>query len=269
VTVPPPPARPASLEIIVPAHNEAARLPAGLAALCEKAASLPVPVSVLVVDNASTDSTADIVRAWPDGPVPVRLLHCPRLGKGAAVRAGLLASRAPFVGFCDADMATDLSALDTVLGLFADGHQVVIGSRALHTSVVDDHSTATRRFGAIVFRTLARAIAPGVTDTQCGFKFFTGPLARRAALPLRSTGFIFDAELLAICQRAGARVIEIPVRWQDVAGSKFSPRRHSAAIFRDMVSIWLRTRAFAGVTDSWRRVPPPDRELLPSGVTTR
>ncbi|HTU72454.1 MAG TPA: glycosyltransferase [Trebonia sp.] len=239
----PPTPRPPDIEIIVPARNEARRLPAGLRALCAKAATLPVPAAIVVVDSASTDSTAEVARNWPAGSVPVRLLRCDRPGKGLAVRTGLLATQAPVVGFCDADMATDLSALDAAIGLLAAGHQVVIGSRGLRESVVESRSSTVRRAGAFVFRAVAAAIVPGSTDTQCGFKFFAGPLARTAAGSLRTSGFSFDVELLASCLRLGATVTEIPVQWQDVSGSTFSVSRHSAAVFRDLASIWLRSQA--------------------------
>jgi glycosyltransferase involved in cell wall biosynthesis len=235
-------AGPVSIEIIVPAHNEARRLPAGLATLCRKAAQLPLPTGVLVVDSASSDGTADVVRDWPEGPVPVRLLRSDQPGKGRAVRLGLLATRAPFVGFCDADMATDLSALDLTLSLLAAGAHVVIGSRALEGSVVEERHSAIRRMGAAAFRCLARRIVPGVSDTQCGFKFFSGPLARAAARPLRTTGFAFDIELIARCQRLGAALTEIPVTWRDVPGSTFSVSRHSAGTVRDLAAIWLHHR---------------------------
>src|SRR6516225_722780 len=152
---------PALIEIVVPARNEARRLPDGLAALYRKAAALPVPAAILVVDSASTDRTGEVVRRWPAGPVPVRLVHCARPGKGVAVRAGLLATRAPFVGFCDADMATDLSALDVAISFLAAGHTLVIGSRGLSGSVVEARSSALRGIGAALFRTGARAIVPG------------------------------------------------------------------------------------------------------------
>jgi len=233
--------RPPDIEIIVPARNEVGRLPDGLRALCAKAATLPLLAAILVVDSASTDSTADVVRSWPACPVPVRLVRCDRPGKGLAVRTGLLATQAPLVGFCDADMATDLSALDTAIPLLAAGHQVVIGSRGLRESVVQSRSRLARRAGAFVFRAVAASIIPGSTDTQCGFKFFAGPLARMAAGSLRTGGFAFDVELLAACLRLGATVTEIPVHWQDVRGSTFSVSRHSAAVFRDLASIWLRS----------------------------
>ena len=178
--------------------------------------------------------------------MPVGLLRCRQPGKGIAVRAGLLATGAPFVGYCDADMATDLGAMDPALRLLAAGYGAVIGSRALEASEVEDRHSPARKVGATMFRTLARGIVPGVTDTQCGFKFFSGPLARAAALPLRTAGFAFDIELIANCLRLGATLAEIPVRWRDVSGSTFSVRRHSAAAFRDMASIWLRSRIGGG-----------------------
>jgi glycosyltransferase involved in cell wall biosynthesis len=233
----------AAFEIVVPARNEAGRLPQGLAELCVKAATLPVPTEILVVDSASTDATADVVRTWPAGPVPVRLLHSTRPGKGVAVRTGLLATRAPFVGFCDADMATDLSALDVALTLLVQGWQVVIGSRALDASLVEDRHSAVRRAGAAAFRALARRVVPDVTDTQCGFKFFSGPLVRSAAAVMRTEGFAFDIELLACCLRLGATLTEIPVEWHDMPGSTFSVWRHSVNAFGDAGAIWLRQGA--------------------------
>jgi dolichyl-phosphate beta-glucosyltransferase len=233
---------PVWLEIVIPARNEAYRLPRGLALLCEKAAGLPPGVSILVVDSASSDDTPGIVSRWPDGPVPVRLIRCPRPGKGAAVRAGLLATRAPLVGFCDADMATDLSALDVAIELLASGHRLVIGSRAHADSQVEARHSVLRGVGAAAFRALTRAVAPGVRDSQCGFKFFAGPVARAAALDMTTTGFAFDVELIAHCQRLGAEPTEIPVRWRDIPGSKFSVTRHSLAAFWDVVSIWLAQR---------------------------
>lgn len=234
---------PAWLEIIVPARNEAARLPDGLAALCAKAATMPAGVAIVVVDNASTDATSEIVRQWPSGPVPVRLISCDLRGKGAAVRAGLLATSAPYVGFCDADMATDLAALDVAVDLLAEGHRVVIGSRAHPDSVVDSRHNIVRRVGAAAFRLAARMVVPGVRDSQCGFKFFSGPVARQAAAAMMTTGFAFDIELLARCRSLARQPsVEIPVTWRDVPGSTFSIRRHSVAAFWEVGAIWLALR---------------------------
>ncbi|MQA97052.1 MAG: glycosyltransferase [Streptosporangiales bacterium] len=236
------PSPPITLEIVVPARNEADRLPEGLATLCAKLRTLPFGCAVIVVDNGSTDATAAVVRAWRS-PIPVRLVQCPPPGKGAAVRAGLLATRAALVGFCDADMATDLSGLDTALGLLMTGHQVVVGSRALPASVVQARSDPLRALGALVFRRIVRRMIVDVTDTQCGFKFFAGPIARQAAASLGSTGFAFDVELLARCRDLGAAIDEIPVIWRDVPGSSFSVRRHSFTCLRELTTIWRTLRA--------------------------
>jgi glycosyltransferase involved in cell wall biosynthesis len=226
----------ALLDVVVPARNEAGRLERGLATLSGKLARLQVGSRILVVDNASTDATADIVRRW-SGPVPVRLLECARPGKGAAVRLGLLATSAPYVGFCDADMATDVEILGDVLAMLASGAQVVVGSRRHPESDVEIYSRPLRRLGALAFNRLCREMTGGIIDTQCGFKFFAGPLARAAAADLRTAGFAFDVELLLNCRRLGAAVAEIPVVWRDVPGSTFSISRHAGSCLRDLLRI--------------------------------
>lgn len=238
------------LEIIVPARNEQARLPVGLERLCEKAAALPAGVEIIVVDSASTDQTARIVREWPPGPVPVRLINCDRPGKGAAVRAGLLATQAPYVGFCDADMAADLCALDIAISHLDAGRHVVIGSRAHPASVVEVRHSVVRRTGAAVFRGVAWLMSRGPRDTQCGFKFFAGPVARRAAADMTASGFAFDVELIARCRQLGANVVEIPVNWRDIPGSTFSIRRHSLSAFTELAAIWLALRARSSWADT-------------------
>src|SRR5262249_6021073 len=119
-------------------------------------------------------------------------------------------------------------------------------------------------------------IVPGVADSQCGFKFFSGPLARSAAAPLRTAGFAFDVELIANCMRLGADLVEIPVRWRDVTGSTFFVRRASAAVFRDLCSIWLHSRCFTDeipgveLAPAATAVPNPrtgtDGELISAGA---
>jgi dolichyl-phosphate beta-glucosyltransferase len=238
------------LEIVIPARNEERRLPAGLAELSAAVTALPAGVTVVVVDNASDDRTADIVREWPAGPVPVRLLRCDKPGKGAAVRTGLLATCAPYVGFCDADMATDPVAIAVAIRLLKAGNPVVLGSRSHPGSEVEDRHTLIRRGGAAVFRASTRVIVPDVADTQCGFKFFHGEIARAAAARLRVTGFAFDVELIARCVRLGATPVEIPVRWRDMGGSTFSVWRHSAASFAELAMAWLALRSGPAVADA-------------------
>jgi dolichyl-phosphate beta-glucosyltransferase len=242
----------AVLEVVVPAYNEAGRLPAGLDLLSEKLAGLRLRAEIVVIDNASTDGTAAVVEGWR-GPIPVRLVRCTSRGKGAAVRAGLMSTSAPYVGFCDADMATDLAALDEALALLRTGHPVVVGSRRHPASTVEDYGRVLRRFGAIVFNRMVRGLAGGVSDTQCGFKFFHGPLARAAAADQRTRGFAFDVELLLHCVRLGAPVTAIPVVWRDRPGSTFSVRRHALQCLLDL----MRIRARALRHEAASRPPAP------------
>jgi len=225
-----------ALDVVVPARNEAGRIARGLATLSGELERLPVEATIIVVDNASTDATADIVRRW-SGPVPVRLLRCARPGKGAAVRTGLLATTAPYVGFCDADMATGVDILPDVLAMLRTGAQVVIGSRRHPESDVEIYGRPLRRVGALAFNRLCREVTGGVVDTQCGFKFFAGPLARAAAGELYTSGFAFDVELLVHCRRLGAGITEIPVTWRDMPGSTFSISRHAGGCLRDLLRI--------------------------------
>jgi glycosyltransferase involved in cell wall biosynthesis len=231
------------LEIVIPARNEERRLPAGLAELSAAVAALPGGIAVVVVDSASDDRTGDIVREWPAGEIAVRLLRCNKPGKGVAVRAGLLATSAPYVGFCDADMATDPAAIAVATRLLQAGNKVVLGSRSHPASDVEDRHTVIRRAGAAVFRAATRVVVPGVADTQCGFKFFDGEIARAAAARLQVTGFAFDVELIARCVQLGATPVEIPVRWRDVSGSTFSVWRHSASSFAELAAAWRALRS--------------------------
>jgi hypothetical protein len=140
-------------------------------------------------------------------------------------------------------MATDLDAIDVALGLLLSGERVVIGSRAHLGSHVENRHSKIRELGAFGFRALAGALVRGVSDTQCGFKFFDGVLARETAARLRTPGFAFDVELLARCVERGSTVREIPVRWRDMPGSRFSPARHTFGIVLELGRIWLRLRA--------------------------
>ena len=247
------------LEIVIPARNEQTRLPSGLERIAAKAAQLPPGVQIIVVDSASTDHTAQLVLDWPAGPVPVRLVRCERPGKGAAVRAGLLATTAAYVGYCDADMATDLAGLDLAIEQLQAGRQIVVGSRAHPASVVEDRHSLVRKTGAAVFRAAAALVVSGPADTQCGFKFFAGPLARRAAADLVCTGFAFDVELMARGRQLGADLAEIPVQWRDVPGSTFSVWRHSLAAFGGLAGIWLALRS----RSSWDS-PEPVAAVVPA-----
>lgn len=236
------------LHIVIPAYNEELRLPRTLRTLRRFVGARRAVlgrVEVLVVDNASSDRTAEVARAASTPAMPVRVASCATRGKGAAVRAGLLAVEAApddLVAFMDADGATDLTALDAAWLRFQGGADAVIGSRGLEGSVADVRARRIRTAGAAAYRRVARRLVPGVADTQCGFKVIRGGLARTIAEPLVARGFAFDVELLVRLRATGARIDEIPVTWTDVPGSTFVPARHGAGAFAELAAIAWRTR---------------------------
>lgn len=234
------------LQIVIPAYNEERRLPQTLRALRRHlTAGVPIAHEVIVVDNGSHDDTAAVARAESRDDSPVRVVHCAVRGKGAAVRAGLLATDADVVCFMDADGATDLSALDVAAARLAAGADVVIGSRRLADSVTEVRHCRTRSVGADWYRRVTSRLLPEIRDTQCGFKAFRGDLVRQAAADLRTRGFSFDVELLLRLRGLGARVTEVPVVWTDVPGSTFVPSRHGFSAFAELGLIAWRVRPTA------------------------
>lgn len=235
--------RPAvDLEIVVPAANEEARIGRTLAVLIGVLDRLPFSTAVVVVDNASTDRTAEIARDSGTSRVPVHVLSCPAKGKGFAVRSGVASGRSRWVGFMDADLATDLGALPVVVAELEAGRSAVIGSRALALSEVTARHRSVRRLGAHAFRSAVAAVVPGISDTQCGFKFFDGDVARAVFAEVVDGGFAFDVELLARFQARGLDVLEIPVCWEDQPGSTFRPTRDGWSSFYQVWRIARRTR---------------------------
>jgi len=230
-----PEARPAAdLEIAIPAYNEAARLPLTLRNTVEYLREQPWRSRVVVVDNGSSDGTAEVVRAYAratDGRIPVDLVGCARPGKGAAVRRGLLSSRSRFVGFFDADLATPVETLATAMEHLRAGAAAVIGSRHTPGARFVQAQPAGRRLGGAAFRLMVRSLVHDVHDTQCGFKFFERHAVTQALVTCRTTGFAFDVELLRQLQRAGREIVEVPVAWSHADESSFSPVRDGLASF--------------------------------------
>lgn len=230
--------RPAcDLEILIPARNEARRLPSTLLRTIRYLESQPYSASVVVIDNGSADRTTDLVaRRWSD-KVPVYLTGCADQGKGAAVRRGFLTSRALFAGYMDADLATPIETLDLVLPLLEEGWQAVVGSRHVRGASLAKKQPVHRSFGGMVFRAAARRILPNIADTQCGFKFFAGDLVRSVATGLRIHGFAFDVELLQAITTMGVLVREVPVVWSDADGSTLNAFRDGARAIADVLRL--------------------------------
>ncbi|MEU7028372.1 glycosyltransferase [Streptomyces sp. SBR177] len=234
---------PVELELLIPAFNERERLPATVAATLRFLARRPWSSAVVVVDNNSVDGTPDCLDRFADSAlgraVGLHVIGCGDRGKGAAVRRGIATSSAAYIGFADADNATPVETLDRVMELLRAGHGAVIASRHAPGAHLAVAQGVLRRGGGALFRTLAHLTLPDVADTQCGFKFFPGPLAREIVRDCHVDGFAFDVELLAHVVRAGRDVVEVPVDWTDRAGSTFSARRDGLRSMADLLRISL------------------------------
>jgi dolichyl-phosphate beta-glucosyltransferase len=244
----PGPADDDQLEIIIPALNEETRIGPTLAAVCRYLTTLPYRCSVVVVDNGSADGTPDVVRRWNSAAVPVRLLGCRHAGKGAAVKAGVLASRARWVGYCDADLSTPITTLAPVLRELEAGSRIVIGSRRCAGASYRQRQPLVRRTAGWAFRRMTRSVVLGVADTQCGFKFFDRPTAQRLFAQVWTTGFAFDVELLSAAHRLGVPVVEVPVEWSDRQGSTLRVLEQAFRVLHDVR--YLRTLDAAGRPDT-------------------
>ena len=233
---------PCYLEVLIPARNEALRLPDTLMRTIQYLEKQPYSSSVVVIDNGSADQTADLAeRAWSDR-VSVHLTGCARPGKGAAVRRGILTSSAHFIGYMDADLATPIETLDVVVPLLSTS-QAVVGSRRTTGAVLARRQPVHRALGSVLFRAMTHRILHGLNDTQCGFKFFSGDLARTVARNLSIDGFAFDVEILWKISEMGIDIKEIPVIWSDAKGSSLHALRDGTRAAADLYRLGRRRSA--------------------------
>ena len=236
------------LSIVIPAYNEAGRLPDTIAAVFDHTKLLPYGVELLVVDDGSKDDTAQIgALLIPEGKG--RVLREPHRGKAAAVLAGMLAAEGDYVIFMDADLAVPVADVHRLLQyLEYQGYGVAIGSRE-GTGASRVGEPLLRHVMGRVYNLIVQIVAvPGIQDTQCGFKMFRADVARDifprmklytldspVVTGARVTGF--DVEVLFLARRRGYLIKEVPVRWKYGAESKVSPLRDTWYNFRDVIRV--------------------------------
>ena len=218
-----------SISIIIPAYNEEKRLPGTLQTVREYLDVSPWEFSeIVVVDDGSRDRTAEVAR-----DAGARLLQNPgNRGKGFSVRHGVLDAKGQWVLVTDADLSSPVAELAKLWSAAErERAQVAIGSRAMDRSLVGVHQPFIREMAGRFFNVSMR-IVTGLPfrDTQCGFKLFEAQAAREIFRRQQLDGFGFDVEVLFIARLLGYRAVEVPVRWDNVEGTK--------------VSLWLGAKGF-------------------------
>jgi glycosyltransferase involved in cell wall biosynthesis len=233
------------LSLVIPAYNEAARLPETLRQLRAFAAAETRPVEVLVVDNGSRDETAAMVRAAEAGLPFLRLLEERVRGKGAAVRTGALAAAGEHIFFADADLSMSLDEVPRFLPPLTTGADLAIGSREAAGAVRYDEPVLRHVMGRALNTLVRLVMLPGIHDTQCGFKCFTRAAAQDLFRAQTLVDWSFDVELLFLARRRGYRVVEVPIHWRYQPNSRVSPLRDS---LRMLGGLWrVRWNGWRGV----------------------
>ncbi len=225
-----------TLSIVIPAYEEASRLPPTLARLAEVA---PPGTEVLVIDDGSRDGTADAARAAGVGVISLP----ENRGKGAAVRQGLCSAAGEIIAFMDADGSIPPADVLRLVAAVGAGADIAVASRVAPGAAEVGDQSLVRELASSAFRALVRIAAPtGVRDTQCGAKAFRREAARTLAAAQTLDGFAFDVELLWLARRAGLRVVEVPVRVEHHRASKVGMLRHAAPMLLDLWRMRLRHR---------------------------
>ena len=228
------------LSVVIPAYNEERRLPATLARVRAYLRGLAREHEIVVVDDGSSDATAQVARQEGDD---VRVLrHEPNRGKGYAVRRGMLAAKGARRLITDADLSTPIEELARLETEIERGFDVAIGSRAVAGALVEVHQPAYREVMGRLFNALVQALLlPGLSDTQCGFKLFTARAAHAVFSVSSLDGFSFDVEALYVARHQGRRIAEVPVTWRNDAATRVG-LGGGAAAFADLARICLRAR---------------------------
>jgi len=230
------------LSIVVPAFNEAGRLESSLDALRVGLDAQKRCWEIIVVDDGSGDGTGDIAEAFARTEPRVRVLRRPHLGKGGAVKAGLLAARGGRCFMCDADLSMPVSDLAKFFEPAVGDYDVAIGSREGVTARRIGEPQRRHLMGRLFNVAVQHAALPGIEDSQCGFKMFTRA-AVQSIFPLVTVdGWAFDLEVLIIARAQRLRIVQIPIEWHYRPLSRVRMLRDGIGMVRELFRLRARAR---------------------------
>jgi glycosyltransferase involved in cell wall biosynthesis len=234
-------ANPLGVTIVIPAYNEESRLPATLDEVLRYLQQTPWDWSIRIVDDGSGDGTAAVAERYARAHPRVVLQREPHGGKGAAVKAGLLAAGSEYRFICDADLSMPIREVERFLPPFVTNADVAIATR---------EGAGARRVGeplrrhlvGRMFNTLVQwLLLPGLEDTQCGFKMFTARAVEQVFPFVTVEGWSFDIEALYLARRQGLRIVEVPIEWHYRPDSRLNVLRDSPAMFAELLRIRRRS----------------------------
>ena len=225
------------LSIIIPAYNEEDRLPDTLDKVSSFLREQSYPAEVLVVDNNSTDQTAEIILDYSNQFSFIKGLFesCP--GKGAAVRSGMRQAHGEYLFMCDADLSMPIEEVNRFLPPQLKGYQIAIASREAPGSIRYNEPHFRHIGGRLMNWLIQLFILPGLNDTQCGFKCFTRPVAQDLFAKQTLNGWSFDIELLFIARQRGYTITEVAIPWIYNQESKVHAVRDALQILLDIQTI--------------------------------
>ena len=219
--------------LVIPAYNEAGRLPPFLKTVREYCCTHFVCHEVIIVDDGSSDDLASAIAGILSGWPQCRLLRHPQnMGKGAAVRTGVLSSIGSVVLFADADGATPISCEAELRRALQQDAKLAVGSRYLPGPLQVERTWIRGIAGRLFGRLIAKEFKLSLADTQCGFKMFEGDIARGLFAAITEPGYLFDVAVLALARQWGYRIAEVPVAWREIPGSRLQPIRDSLRMWR-------------------------------------
>ncbi len=228
------------VSLVIPAYNEEKRLAGTLGRMASYIEHSSFPFEIVVVDDGSTDGTAQLVERFAAKHPWVRLLrHKVNRGKGYAVRTGIFSARGDYIIFTDADLSTPIETADEFLVHLTNGSDVVVGNRRMHESRLEARQPWIREFLGRIFTRITRfLLRSSITDQTCGFKGFKRPAALEVFHRQSVFDWAFDAEILHIAAKRGLRVRQVPVRWHDESGSKVRVLSACVSSFLSLLVIW-------------------------------
>jgi len=227
------------VSLILPAYNEAATIASTIRETGGYFRSRGLGYELIVAADGD-DGTRELAAETARQGEPVRVIgNRQRSGKGRGVREAMALARGDIAGYADADNKVPINEFDKFRPWVGQGYDVVVGSRAMRDSQIERRQPLYRQLGGKGFGFFMHAVVglEGITDTQCGFKFFTRAAAREIFSRQQIDGYMFDVEILVLARRLGYKIQQIPIRWRDDGDSRLELIAGNLRNLRDIFRI--------------------------------